>query len=54
MVLDVKERVAIQEIVIEVGQEADGGFIAEASGESIFTQARYHAACFDPPAPGTR
>lgn len=27
------------ELVFEVAQEADGGFIAEALGESIFTQA---------------
>lgn len=29
----------MKEIVFEVTQEADGGFIAEAIGESIFTQA---------------
>jgi predicted RNase H-like HicB family nuclease len=29
----------MKEIVFEVAQEADGGFIAEAIGESIFTQA---------------
>jgi hypothetical protein len=29
----------MSEIVFEVAQEADGGFIAEAIGESIFTQA---------------
>ena len=29
----------MQEIVFEVTQEADGGYIAEAIGESIFTQA---------------
>jgi hypothetical protein len=29
----------MNEIVFEVGQEADGGFTAEALGESIFTQA---------------
>ena len=28
----------MKEIVFEVTQEADGGFIAEAIGESIFTQ----------------
>ena len=28
----------MKEIVFEVAQEADGGFIAEAIGESIFTQ----------------
>ena len=30
---------AMKEIVFEVAQEADGGFTAEALGESIFTQA---------------
>ncbi len=30
---------AMKEIVFEVVQEADGGYIAEAIGESIFTQA---------------
>lgn len=29
----------MSEIVFEVTQEADGGFVAEALGESIFTQA---------------
>jgi hypothetical protein len=29
----------MKEIVFEVAQEADGGFTAEAIGESIFTQA---------------
>ena len=29
----------MKEIVFEVTQEADGGYIAEAIGESIFTQA---------------
>jgi hypothetical protein len=29
----------MNEIVFEVSQEADGGFTAEALGESIFTQA---------------
>jgi hypothetical protein len=29
----------MKEIVFEIGQEADGGFTAEAIGESIFTQA---------------
>ncbi len=29
----------MNEIVFEVSQEADGGFTAEAIGESIFTQA---------------
>ncbi len=29
----------MNEIVFEVTQEADGGYIAEAIGESIFTQA---------------
>ena len=29
----------MNEIVFEVAQEADGGFTAEALGESIFTQA---------------
>ena len=29
----------MQEIVFDVLQEADGGFVAEAIGESIFTQA---------------
>jgi len=29
----------MNEIIFEVGQEADGGFTAEAIGESIFTQA---------------
>lgn len=29
----------MKEIVFEVSQEADGGFVAEAIGESIFTQA---------------
>ena len=28
----------MKEIVFEVAQEADGGFVAEALGESIFTQ----------------
>ncbi len=28
----------MQELVFEITQEADGGFIAEALGESIFTQ----------------
>ncbi len=28
----------MRELVFEVGQEADGGYIAEALGESIFTQ----------------
>jgi hypothetical protein len=30
---------SMKEIVFEVTQEADGGYIAEAIGESIFTQA---------------
>ena len=30
----------MKEIVFEVTQEADGGYIAEAIGESIFTQAQ--------------
>jgi hypothetical protein len=29
----------MKEVVFEVTQEADGGYIAEAIGESIFTQA---------------
>jgi hypothetical protein len=29
----------VTELVFEVTQEADGGFVAEALGESIFTQA---------------
>ncbi len=29
----------MDELVFEVTQEADGGFVAEALGESIFTQA---------------
>ena len=29
----------MKEIIFEVTQEGDGGFIAEALGESIFTQA---------------
>jgi predicted RNase H-like HicB family nuclease len=29
----------MNELVFEVVQEADGGFVAEALGESIFTQA---------------
>ena len=29
----------MNEIIFEVTQEADGGFVAEALGESIFTQA---------------
>jgi len=29
----------MKELVFEVAQEADGGFTAEALGESIFTQA---------------
>lgn len=29
----------MQEIIFQVAQEADGGFTAEAIGESIFTQA---------------
>ena len=32
-------RIGMKEIVFEVAQEADGGFTAEALGESIFTQA---------------
>jgi predicted RNase H-like HicB family nuclease len=31
-------RIGMKEIVFEVAQEADGGFVAEALGESIFTQ----------------
>jgi len=30
---------SMNELVFEVTQEADGGFVAEALGESIFTQA---------------
>ena len=30
----------MKEIVFEVTQETDGGYIAEAIGESIFTQAK--------------
>ena len=30
---------SMKELVFEVAQEADGGFTAEALGESIFTQA---------------
>jgi hypothetical protein len=29
----------MNELIFEVSQEADGGFVAEALGESIFTQA---------------
>jgi len=29
----------MNELVFEIAQEADGGFTAEALGESIFTQA---------------
>jgi predicted RNase H-like HicB family nuclease len=29
----------MKELIFEVTQEADGGFVAEAIGESIFTQA---------------
>jgi len=29
----------MNELVFEITQEADGGFVAEALGESIFTQA---------------
>ncbi|MGH7996932.1 MAG: type II toxin-antitoxin system HicB family antitoxin [Terracidiphilus sp.] len=29
----------MNEVVFEITQEADGGFVAEALGESIFTQA---------------
>jgi len=29
----------MKELIFEVMQEADGGFVAEAIGESIFTQA---------------
>lgn len=29
----------MKELIFEVGQDADGGFTAEAIGESIFTQA---------------
>jgi hypothetical protein len=29
----------VKELVFKVGQDADGGFTAEAIGESIFTQA---------------
>jgi hypothetical protein len=53
------------ELVFEVTQEADGGFTAEALGESIFTEADTREALranvreavaayfFDRPAPGT-
>ena len=53
------------ELVFEVTQEADGGFTAEALGESIFTEAdtweqlranvreAVAAYFFDRPAPGT-
>jgi hypothetical protein len=30
---------AMNEIIFEVAQEADGGYTAEAIGEAIFTQA---------------
>jgi len=33
------EALAVKEVIFEVTQEADGGFTAEAIGESIFTQA---------------
>jgi len=54
----------MNELVFEVVQEADGGFVAEALGESIFTQAdtweelrnnvreAVTAFYFDKPAPG--
>jgi hypothetical protein len=29
----------MKELIFEVSQDADGGFVAEAIGESIFTQA---------------
>ena len=31
--------IAMNELVFEITQEADGGYVAEALGESIFTQA---------------
>jgi hypothetical protein len=35
----VEEVTVMKEIVFEVAQDADGGYTAEAIGESIFTQA---------------
>ena len=35
----VVQRAAMNELVFQVTQEGDGGFVAEALGESIFTQA---------------
>jgi F0F1-type ATP synthase beta subunit len=55
----------MKELIFEVTQEADGGFVAEAIGENIFTQAdsweelkanaqeAVHAYCFDSPAPAS-
>ena len=35
----------MNELIFEVMQEADGGFVAEALGESIFTQADSGTSC---------
>ncbi|MGD0786500.1 MAG: 2-phospho-L-lactate guanylyltransferase [Terracidiphilus sp.] len=55
----------MKELIFEVTQEADGGFVAEAIGENIFTQAdsweelkanaqeAVHAYYFDSPAPAS-
>jgi hypothetical protein len=55
----------MKELIFEVIQEADGGFVAEAIGEGIFTQAdsweelkanaqeAVHAYYFDSPAPAS-
>ena len=55
----------MKELVFEVTQEADGGYVAEALGESIFTEANtwaelrtnvreaVNAFYFDQPAPRT-
>jgi predicted RNase H-like HicB family nuclease len=55
----------MKELIFEVTQEADGGFVAEAVGENIFTQAdsweelkanaqeAVHAYYFDSPAPAS-
>ena len=39
MVAPRRQLCAMNELVFEVTQEGDGGFVAEALGESIFTQA---------------
>jgi hypothetical protein len=55
----------MKELIFDVTQEADGGFVAEAIGENIFTQAdsweelranaqeAVHAYYFDSPAPAS-